>query len=57
MERKLIKNATVFDGKSSRLQEHANIVIEGNLVKEIYAGEISEEGFSEIYDEIGRAHV
>lgn len=33
MERKLIKNATVFDGKSSRLQEHANIVIEGKLVK------------------------
>ena len=27
MERKLIKNATVFDGKSSRLQKHANIVI------------------------------
>ena len=48
MERKLIKNATVFDGKSSRLQEHANIVIEGKLVKEIYAGEISEEGFAEI---------
>ena len=47
MERKLIKNATVFDGKSSRLQKHANIVIEGSLVKEIYTGEISEEGFAE----------
>lgn len=50
MERKLIKNATVFDGKSSRLQKTANIVIEGSLVKEIYTGEISEDGFAEIYD-------
>ena len=50
MERKLIKNATVFDGKNSRLQKHANIVIEGSLVKEIYTGEISEEEFAEIYD-------
>ena len=38
MERKLIKNATVFDGKSSRLQEHANIVIEGKLVKRNLCG-------------------
>lgn len=48
--KKLIKNANVFDGRHAELKENANIVVEGNLVKEIVKGEISEENFTEIID-------
>lgn len=48
--KKLIKNANVFDGRHAELKENANIVVEGNLVKEIVKGEISEENFTEIVD-------
>ena len=53
MSRKLIKHADVFDGRHAKLIEAVNIIIEGNLVKEIVPGEVSEEGFEEIIDAEG----
>ena len=50
MIRKLIKNANVFDGRHPEIKENVQIVIEGNLVKEIVEGEISYENFDEIID-------
>lgn len=50
MGKKLIKHANVFDGKNPKLKENVNIVIEENLVKEIVAGEVSEENFDEVID-------
>ena len=50
MSRKLIKNANVFDGRHPEIKENVQIVIEGNLVKEIVEGEISYENFDEIID-------
>lgn len=35
MSRILVKNANVFNGRTPEIRENANIVIEGNLVKEI----------------------
>ena len=48
--KKVVINARVFDGRHSQLKEHASIVIEGNLVKEICFGEISLEQFDEVID-------
>ena len=50
MERKLIKNADIFDGQHSKLIENAKIVIENNLIADILQGDIDESGFSEIID-------
>ncbi len=44
----LIKHVNVFDGKHSEILRDRNIVIEGELVKEIIAGEVSEENFDEV---------
>ncbi len=54
---KLIKNARVFDGKHAVLKEHANIVIENNLVKEITDQPVSEENFTEIIDAQGKVTI
>lgn len=56
MEKKLrlIKNASVFDGKHSEIKNGSNIVIENNLIKEITNEKISEEGFYEIFDAAGK---
>ena len=43
--KKLIKNATVFDGHSSGLAQGKKIVIEDDIVTEITADEVSEENF------------
>ena len=40
--KKLIKNATVFDGHSSGLAQGKKIVIEDDIVTEITADEVSE---------------
>ena len=48
--RTLIKNVNVFDGRNSQVRSNQNIVIENNLVKEIFSGEFSEEGFDHIID-------
>ncbi len=48
--KKLIKNVNIFDGKSSKLKEEKNIIIEENVVKEIVDGEVSEENFDEVID-------
>ncbi len=50
----LIKNANVFDGKNPKLQEHVNIIIEKNLVKEITGGSIAAENFEVIVDAQGK---
>ena len=50
MSRILIKNANVFDGRTPEIKENSNIVIEGNLVKEIIGGQLSEEGFDQVID-------
>ena len=50
MSKKLIKHADLFDGKNEKLKENVNIVIENNLVKEVFSGEISEENFDEIIE-------
>lgn len=49
MSKKLIKNVYVFDGKSERLTDKTNIIIENNIVKEI-CHVVSEEGFDEVID-------
>lgn len=55
MSRTLIQNAKVFDGRNNRLKEHANIVIEENLVKEITQEPVSIEQFDTVID--AREHV
>lgn len=52
-EKKLIKNATVFDGHSSGLAQGKKIVIEDDIVTEITADEVSEENFDEVFDGTG----
>lgn len=51
--KKLIKNATVFDGHSSGLAQGKKIVIEDDIVTEITADEVSEENFDEVFDGTG----
>lgn len=51
--KKLIKNATVFDGHSSGLAQGKKIVIENDIVTEITADEVSEENFDEVFDGTG----
>ena len=46
----LIRHVNVFDGKHSRLQNHQNLVIEDNLVKEITGQSVSEETFDKVID-------
>lgn len=48
--KKLIKNVNVFDGKNSRIKEHQNIVIEDNLVTEIFSGDYASDQFDQIID-------
>ena len=50
----IIKNVNVFDGKSAKLLEKQNIVIEDQLVTEIFAGEFAEEGFDQVIDGKGQ---
>lgn len=50
MTKILIRNARVFDGRHSRLKEHANIVIEDNLIGEIIQDPVSEEHFETVID-------
>lgn len=45
-----IKNVNVFDGVHAKLTDHAGIVIEDNLVKEIVQGDVSEEAFDQVID-------
>lgn len=54
---KLIKNATVFDGKHAELKWNQNIVIENNLVKEITKQPVSEENFVEVVDAHGKVTI
>lgn len=49
-----VTNANVFDGRNSALKEHATIIIEGNLVKEITQQPVAEDGFEKIIDAGGR---
>ncbi len=51
--KKLIKNATVFDGHSSGLAQGKKIVIEDDIVTVITADEVSEENFDEVFDGTG----
>lgn len=51
--KKLIKNATVFDGHSGGLAQGKKIVIEDDIVTEITADEVSEENFDEVFDGTG----
>lgn len=46
----LIKNVNVFDGKNSQIKEHQNIVIEDNLVTEIFSGDYATDQFEQIID-------
>lgn len=46
----LIKNANVFDGKHENLKKNTSVIIEDNLVKEIYEGAVSEREFEQIID-------
>lgn len=48
--KKLIKNVNVFDGKNSQIKEHQNIVIEDNLVTEIFSGDYATDQFEQIID-------
>ena len=48
--RTIIKNINVFDGKNAKLQEKQNIVIEDNLVADIFSGEFSDEGVDRVID-------
>lgn len=50
----LIKNVNVFDGRNASLEEHRNIVIDGNLVTDIFSGDFSEEGFDRVIDGRGQ---
>lgn len=50
----IIKNVNVFDGKTAKLLEKQNIVIEDQLVTEIFAGEFSVEGFDRVIDGNGQ---
>jgi imidazolonepropionase-like amidohydrolase len=50
----LIKNAKVFDGKKARLEEHRNIIIEGQLVEDILGGAVAEENFATVIDAAGK---
>ena len=40
----LIKNVKVFDGENEALIENANVLIEGNLIKEVSTSKISSKG-------------
>lgn len=46
----LIENVNVFDGLNDAIQEHQNIVIQDNLVEEIFSGDFSREQFDKIID-------
>ena len=48
--KKLIKNVNVFDGKNSQIKEYQNIVIEDNLVTEIFSGDYATDQFEQIID-------
>lgn len=48
--RQLIKNVNVFDGIHEEIYSHQNIVIEDNLVTEIFSEDFSEEGFDVVVD-------
>ena len=48
--RTIIKNVNVFDGKSAKLRENANIVITDNLVTDIFQGDFSSEGADTLID-------
>lgn len=54
---KLIKNATVFDGKHAELKKKQNIIIENNLVKEITNQPVCEENFVEVIDANGKVTI
>jgi imidazolonepropionase-like amidohydrolase len=46
----LIKNVSVFDGRSPKLRDGAKLVIEDQLVTDILSGEVSEETFDRVID-------
>lgn len=48
--RTVIKNVAVFDGRSPQVKKHQHIVVEDNLVREIFEGDFSEEGFDRVID-------
>ena len=53
MKKILIKNANVFDGSQPILKNNAKIVIEDNLVREIFCGDVCETGFDRVIDAKG----
>lgn len=53
----LIQNVDVFDGNHSALKRHHNIVISGNIVREITGNEVSTERFEQIIDGGGRVAI
>ena len=50
----LIKRVRVFDGTASQLAGERQIVIQDNLVREITASQVSEEGFDQVIDGEGK---
>lgn len=46
----LIKNVNVFDGKNPDIKKQQNIVIEDNLVTEIFQGDCATDAFEQIID-------
>lgn len=48
--RTVIKNVSVFDGRSPSVKKNQNIVIEDNLVTDIFEGAFSEEGFDKVIE-------
>jgi imidazolonepropionase-like amidohydrolase len=53
----LIKNANVFDGKHSQLQNNRKLIITDNLVTEVCTGDIAEDSFDVVLDAKGRTAI
>ena len=52
--KKIIIHASLFDGRNEHLRENCNLVVEDNIVTDIFAGEFDPEEFGEIIDTAGK---
>ena len=52
--KKIIIHGSLFDGRNERLRENCNIVVENNIVTDIFAGEFDPQEFEEIIDAAGK---
>ena len=52
--KKIIIHGSLFDGRNERLRENCNIVVENNIVTDIFAGEFDPQKFEEIIDAAGK---